>query len=219
MSEERNAGIEIRIGELLVRAGVVTNSDLLEAEKLSKQMKMQFGRILIMSGCLTEHELTCALEAQRLIREELLTVDLACEALCHAAHNEPMTLEAALRELNIVPQFGTATFALAEVILEANILQPEKLEMALETSVSTNAPLPDVLVEFGELAPSLALVLRDILTEIKSGTLNGPVAVGKIRAAYAAWQKAEESARAKSFGFNHARSGSGSSRRAGPDVL
>jgi hypothetical protein len=37
----------IKIGELLVRAGILTGVDLSEAEKLSKHMQLQFGRVLI----------------------------------------------------------------------------------------------------------------------------------------------------------------------------
>ncbi len=182
----------IKIGELLVRAGVVTGVDLSEAEKLAKQMSLQFGRVLIMSGCLSEHDLDCALVAQQLIREELLTVEVACQALAVASQHQ-MPFEDALEALNVVPKYGTATVDLAELLADAAIIPGEMLEEALMTSLRTNVTLGDLLVKENAISPSLIPILNTMLADIAAGVLLEVEAINEIRKTYYIWRRAQDS--------------------------
>ncbi len=182
----------IKIGELLVRAGVVTGVDLSEAEKLAKQMSLQFGRVLIMSGCLSEHDLDCALVAQQLIREELLTVEVACQALAVAAQHQ-MPFEDALEALDVVPKYGTATVDLAELLADAAIIPGEMLEEALMTSLRTNVTLGDLLVKENAISPSLIPILNTMLADIAAGVLLEAEAINEIRKTYYTWRRAQDS--------------------------
>ncbi|MBS2004875.1 MAG: hypothetical protein JST44_25415, partial [Cyanobacteria bacterium SZAS LIN-5] len=184
--------IVIKIGELLVRAGIVTGVDLSEAEKLAKHMNLQFGQVLIMSGCLSEHDLDCALVAQQLIREELLTVDVACRALALASQHQ-MPFENALEALNVVPKYGTASVEMAELLADAAIIPGELLEQALMTSLATSVSLGELLVREHAISSSLIPVLNVMLADISAGNVQQEQAINEIRKNHHNWQRGLQS--------------------------
>ncbi len=57
----------VRLGDLLTGAGLLQASDLREAMLISKQQGLPVGRVLIMSGYLTEQHLQAAVQAQSLL--------------------------------------------------------------------------------------------------------------------------------------------------------
>jgi hypothetical protein len=181
----------IRIGELLVRSGVITTYDLSEAEKLSAHMKVQFGRLLIMAGCLTEEALECALEAQQLVRDGLLNAEIACEALAFAVQ-ENIPLRQSLEMLDCLPQFGTATLRLAELIHDANIIDDEKLHDAFDTSMESNRPLPEVLVEMNMISPGLLTIMTRIQEQIRNDTLDRDDAINELKGTFKIWTRADK---------------------------
>ncbi|MDR3613910.1 MAG: hypothetical protein P4L53_10090 [Candidatus Obscuribacterales bacterium] len=178
----------IRIGDLLVRAGVVTAADCAEAERLSVEMKAQFGRLLILAGCLTEEALACALEAQAFIKQGVISFDIAIEALAFAVE-ENMTLEQALELLDLLPQFGTATLELAKLIGEARIVPEDNLIEALEHSVQTNIPLSEVLLAEQLISPDMLGLLTVLHEQIRTNSLDRALAVKDLRAEYAQWRR------------------------------
>ena len=181
----------IRIGELLVQAGVITAYDLSEAEKLSSHMKVQFGRLLIMAGCLTEEALECALEAQQLIKEGMLNSQIACEALAFAVQ-ENIPLRQSLEMLDCLPQFGTSTLRLAELIHDANIIDEEKLHDAFDTSMETNRPLPEVLVQMECISPGLLSIMLRMQEQIRSETLDRDDAINELKGTFKIWKRADK---------------------------
>lgn len=181
----------IRIGELLVRSGVITTYDLSEAEKLSAHMKVQFGRLLIMAGCLTEEALECALEAQQLVRDGMLNSEIACEALAFAVQ-ESIPLRQALEMLDCLPQFGTATLRLAELIHDANIIDEEKLHDAFDTSMETNRSLPEVLVEMHCISPGLLAIMTRMQEQIRNDTLDREDAINELKGTFKIWTRADK---------------------------
>jgi hypothetical protein len=178
----------IRIGDLLVRAGVVTAADCAEAERLSVEMKAQFGRLLILAGCLTEQALACALEAQAFIKQGVISFDIAIEALAFAVE-ESMSLEQALELLDLLPQFGTATLELAKLIGEARIVPEDNLIEALEHSVQTNIPLSEVLLAEQLISADMLGLMNVLHEQIRTNSLDRPIAVKDLRAEYALWRR------------------------------
>ena len=77
----------IRIGELLIKAGFVTKEDLDEALEIAKQSGQLVGRVLTMSGFLTEQRLKSTLRAQEHLKQGGITLDTALQALELADRN------------------------------------------------------------------------------------------------------------------------------------
>jgi hypothetical protein len=78
---------EIRIGELLVKAGFITTADLNEALEIAKHSGQLIGRVLTMSGFVTEDRLKAGLRAQEHLREGQISLDTAVRALALADRN------------------------------------------------------------------------------------------------------------------------------------
>lgn len=182
----------IKIGQLLVLSGLVSAADITEAEKLSRHMQIPFGRLLIMGGCLNEETLDAALEAQKLIREGLVSVDVACQALV-ACVQQKVPLTQALEMLDLVPQYGKSTAVLADLIKRANIVSSDLIEVALAESIETSAFLGDIMVRDHVVPPALLPLLHRILDRIRGGSTEGNEAITEIRATYGMWQRAHAS--------------------------
>ncbi len=67
-SSHRGELAHIRVGELLVEAGIVSSSEMTEAIQVSKRLGVPIGRVLTMSGWVPEPLLEATLQVQHLMR-------------------------------------------------------------------------------------------------------------------------------------------------------
>lgn len=181
-----------RLGTLLEKAGIVTSGDIAEAVAVSKRLQTPIGRVLIMSGCVTERTLTAALEAQAMLRDRTIHVEAAIEALTRVA-NERITLSEALTQTDKVPQPGTSTNKLGEILIQFGLIDNKTLEAALQTSAESGMPLGSSLVCLGAIPPSLLPLLLRTQEQIRDGAMTMQEAVEDFQSAYAVWKRAEES--------------------------
>ena len=128
---------DIRLGTLLEKAGVVTSGDIAEAVAVSKRLQTPIGRVLIMSGCVTERTLTAALEAQVLLREKRINLEAAIEALVRVAQ-EKISLKDALRKTDKIPQVGASTNRLGEILIQFGLINKATLDQALRSVAAAN---------------------------------------------------------------------------------
>jgi AraC-like DNA-binding protein len=77
----------IRIGELLIRAGFLSQTDLEEALEIAQTTDQRIGQVLLRSGFLTTQQLQYALSVQEQIRAGSLSVERGIEALKLSAIN------------------------------------------------------------------------------------------------------------------------------------
>lgn len=135
----------IRLGELLSQVGMVQPDELTEAIQTSADTGLPIGRVLIMSGFLTDQELQAAVQAQSLIKDRIIELDLALAALAKVSQ-EGVTLEQALRTLGWVNKRAASTAKLGEFLVMAELVTEEQLREALRTSQETGLPLGRILV-------------------------------------------------------------------------
>ncbi len=188
---------KVKLGELLVDAGIVTFGDLTEAIQVSRRLSVPIGRVLLVSGCVTEYLLEAALEAQPLVKDGTITRESAVEALRKAY------LEGSAREKPIdvdqISEDGQAlTKRLAELLIDSEIVTQEQLDQAMETSYSTGMPLGSALVLEGVLSPALFPSILRIQRNIREGRLSRQEGIDEIKSTFLHWMKAEESL-SKSF--------------------
>ena len=86
----------IKIGELLVVAGLVSQENLDSSVSLSVKMRMPLGRILSMHGYMGEDMLENALEVQDMIRSGSITLQDAVQVLQNMKHQN-VPVQAALK--------------------------------------------------------------------------------------------------------------------------
>ena len=88
----------ILIGELLVQADFLAEVDLAEALEIAADTQQKIGRVLVISGFITEEDLVNGLAAQTKMREGTLGLEAGL-SLLRLAHDSNITFDAALAQL------------------------------------------------------------------------------------------------------------------------
>lgn len=186
---------QIKVGELLVLTGVVSSGDITEAIQVSKRLQMPIGRVLTMSGCVSEEILQATLECQPLVREGLVPVDSAISAL-REVYRKGSTLQEALETLDCHLNYGSGGSAnLADLLVDSNIVSPEQMEQALRASFESGMPLGSALVLQGTLSAAFFPSILSVQEQLKESILTRAEATEELKSAFLVWLKAEESLR------------------------
>lgn len=163
--------IPVRIGGLLISAGLIRADQMQLALSQARSTNKKIGEVLSSSKLVSEEELSCALELQRLIKAGNITVEMGTRAL-KQAHEKQRNVHAALADMGYSDEKALKTNDLASILLEACIISKEQLQQASWNAAKNYLPLGRNLVLAGALSPSLlgasltALVLlRDNVVE------------------------------------------------------
>ena len=182
----------VRIGDLLTEAGIVTRGDVVESIQISKRMNLPIGRVLVMSGVLTELLLTAALQVQEMLKENKLTMEQAHEVLNHV-HTHQCSLDAAMEAVDCKPTTDFSRSKLGLLLVDSDIVTPEQVEEALAASFGSGIPLGSMLVLQGMLSAQLLPGILDAQERLRAGRINHIDAVAEIRTQFDYWAHANDS--------------------------
>lgn len=173
---------QIRIGDLLLQSGIVTSDYIRNALHNFEQRGLPIGKVLVMSGYLTEFQLRTALEVQSLVNDGLLPLDVGTSVL-QIAHRDKVPLAEALQSSGFVQPEDQATNKLGQLLVSAEVVTSKELEDGLQTNVRTGLPLGHIFCFKGFV--SQALVHTALLAQqlIRRGMIDRDHAIGGIRAA------------------------------------
>lgn len=152
MIGKKNSAHPTHTGQLLANAGIITQANLNEALSLAKKACMPLGRVLLMSGSVTETELSSTLTAQRLMREGVLPQDYAINVL-KVALRGAIPFEEALRRQGWKPQSHKPSNEVGELLVGINLISSDELACAIERMHHHRLPLGRVLVADGLVKP------------------------------------------------------------------
>jgi len=144
-----------RFGDLLVQAGLLSPTQLQEAMTESRNKKLQIGQVLVMSGALSSKDLQMVLEAQSMLRDKSIDINLAVQCI-KVARKIGSSFADALQDYDESLAKKARTGKLGELLVEAGIINEEQLSNSMEQSVNTGMPLGRVLV-LNRAIPSEAL--------------------------------------------------------------
>lgn len=156
-----------KLGELLIESGFVTPEQLDDALHKSFATGLPFGRLLVLSGDLSEAHLSAALNAQILIRDAKVTKDQACEAL-RSARARQMSVEMSLADKGYLQLPSKQNLRLGELLEMAGVLEQSELMNAVEIGLVNQSPIGQILVELGYMSEQLlhcALCLQTLVGE------------------------------------------------------
>lgn len=179
----------IKVGDMLVRANVVSSSDITEAIQVSKRLNIPIGRVLISSGCVTEKLLHSALDLQSLIRDGEIQLDSAVKAL-EGIEKSGSSVKDALDQLDFRPTYGKGNNNLADLLIDSNLVSEEQVDDALKTAFEHGTPLGSTLVFQGALSPNFFPSISAIQEKVSKGELNHSDAINELQAAFTLWMKA-----------------------------
>lgn len=146
-----STGNAVKLGELLIRSGILTSQQLLESIELAKQTGTPIGRMLVMCGTVSENVLHGSVQIQSLLRENQLDLDAAI-ALLTMVHADDIPLEEAMERSGRKVEARKPTVKLGELLLEGGFLLPEELEKFLADSADAGLPLGRIILLYGTIS-------------------------------------------------------------------
>jgi hypothetical protein len=177
-----------RLGDLLVNAGVVTSSDIVEALQVSKRLHTPLGRVLLASECLDEANLKAALEAQASVRHGA-SLDSATESLKLSVDKSIPYCEAAKEvDHRNGPVYWCQTVGV--LLTDAKVVTAEQLARATTTSLEESVALPLVLVRENVLTTDFLQFVDKIYNELLELKVSRYEFVSRIQEAHRLWTKA-----------------------------
>lgn len=144
-TSEHKKSPQVLIGDLLVKAELVTLGQFADAMPISLKTGLPVGRVLIGSGYLSEEKFKAAVQAQSLIRDSLLHFDLAIKALRMVSERN-ISLENALNELGWRSEYYESTNRLGNLLVDSQCATRENVDDALDECFTSGLPLGRILV-------------------------------------------------------------------------
>ncbi len=173
---------DLPIGEVLVRAGLVSQNNIDDAVKDAGTRERLIGRTLVSRGLLSNEQLQAALQAQSLLRDGVVDSYKAFKALSHAGVSG-LSFEEALSGLNadrVVKAFEH-TSKLGELLEEAGVVSAQDLERAYHQSIGSGNPLGVVLVSEGLLTNSYVDAALELQIRVRDGMFSREQAIEALR--------------------------------------
>ncbi|CAN5432677.1 hypothetical protein BH11CYA1_BH11CYA1_41510 [soil metagenome] len=170
------------IGEILVKAGVVSQTHIDEAVKESGTRQRLLGRTLVERGWLTSNQLRAGLEAQSFLRDGMVDSYSAMRALSIACNFDKSFAEALSEVLpNAAPPSISSTCKLGELLLSAEILDLATLEAANTKSLENHEPLGKVLLADGLLTESYLDAALELQMRVRDGLFSREQAIEALK--------------------------------------
>jgi tetratricopeptide (TPR) repeat protein len=156
-----------RIGELIETLGLLSRRDWQEALQVSQETGLPLGKILVMSGHLTNDLLNAVIEAQTMLREGQLDLLTASAALGKIQESN-CTFQQALDLIGFKPP-EKPFYLLGDLLLDAGFIRPKQLQRALEQSNATGLPIGRTLVHSGFIPDGLLTMAINAQVLLRDG--------------------------------------------------
>lgn len=155
-----------RLGELFLETGIVDLSAVSEGLSIARRTSFPIGRVLVMTGWVSDHDISCALEVQNLLRDGKIDKSLGKDLL-RFAHLNKVDINEAFR-LNGLTRSGDPSSRLGRLMLAAGVANEEMLSRANREAKRLNHTLGSALVMLRVITPktldgalNLQIMLRD----------------------------------------------------------
>ena len=166
---------DLLLGELMVHANVITQTQLDDAVKLSANKHLQLGQMLIMAGNISPRDLQAAVDAQSMLRDR--SVDQPTAAKClKIATKTGMSFADVYRD-QIGQRSDSSTNKLGELLLDSRLIDREQFGKAMQRSLATGLPLGRILVLNGAISEHILTEALEIQVRIRDGMLDRMEAV------------------------------------------
>lgn len=135
----------LKIGTLLLQAGIVTEEDLADSVQVAKRMRLPLGRVLVGTGFLSDEILNASLSAQSLIRDSIVPHEVGVKAL-KAVNKRGITFEDALSEYGLHSDQLEFTTKLGQLLVDSGMISVLQRNEGLQTALAAGLPIGRVLV-------------------------------------------------------------------------
>ena len=180
-----SSALPIKIGDLLIRANILTPEDFEDAVKLADKMRHPLGRILQMNGYCSEANLEDALNIQQRITDKILTLESGVKAV-EMVIRQGVDVDTAIRRLNPVAtkrQEMKAKNVVGDLLAMTNIITQKQFADAINLSLDTRLPLGMVLIDIGAVSVHVLECAVTMLEYTQAGVISSEQGTHALRLA------------------------------------
>lgn len=167
---------DIRVGELLVRAGVIGEDELRSAVQTAQDENLHLGQVFVKNGILTNEQLRAAIDAQTALKDKQCDARTGFRAL-RTALKSKNTFEMSLSEVKRTASAGGPSNRLGGFLLEAKLITWEQFQNALTESLQSGLPLGRCLILNGALPASTLELALELQVRVRDEVLGREEAV------------------------------------------
>jgi hypothetical protein len=178
----RSYPTDILIGELFVKAGVISQKQLDDTVRAAGSKHLHIGQMLTMSGMIQHRDLQAAVDAQSMLRDKVIDMAMASRCLKVAVKTGASFGDLVREELAIEQQASTQTNRLGEILMDAKLINRAVLDAAMQRSLATGLPLGRILVLNGSLSDSLLRTALEIQVRVRDGMMDRDEALQALKA-------------------------------------
>jgi hypothetical protein len=160
-----------RLGNILTGLCLVPEAALEEALLITRQTELPLGSILLLTGHINERELRAIIQAQSMLKDELVSEDLISAAM-PIARTSNASFETVLKQLKWYRDTEIKTNRLGELLLAAQLISHIGLAKGLANSRLTMLPLGRTLVMTGSITPRVLKQSLKIQEDIRLKTVS-----------------------------------------------
>jgi hypothetical protein len=182
VDKKKNSGSP-RIGELFVEAGLVKQQTVSECLLISKNTQLPLGRVLIMSGHVTEPDVDCAVQAQEMIKSGQVTRETA-KRLVRMVHCNKVSIEEAQAMELFEKSFSMPFVQVGQLLFAAKILSEEVLSDATRRCALKQAPLGKFLADEGLISEDLLISALNCIIFVRDHLMTRSDAVSVLRSVH-----------------------------------
>lgn len=162
-------------GTLFVGAGFISPSQLEEAKKTASSLNVPLERALIMLKMVIDDSVQKVLEADDMVANGVISVDMAVRAL-RLARQHSMSLEDAVGTLGQVHKktgrVQTITTPLTELLLKANMVTGEQVGRAIQQAQDTGMQTGRILVLNRDVSSWMMTAALNALILVRDGKID-----------------------------------------------
>ena len=173
-------GTNLLIGDLLRSAKIIELHDLTNALQVASKTSLPVGRVLVMVGLVTSEIVQAAVQAQSLVRDHLITAEVAAEALYLVAYQR-ISMDEALLRLSAIPSDNVQTNKLGDMLVASELISIQQRDEAMVSSQSLGLPLGRILVCKNILPEEIVEAAINIQVLLRDGSLGSDQAIDVLR--------------------------------------
>lgn len=181
MNEFEGSG-SLRLGELLVTAGILGKSDVEGHIALARFMGLPLGNLLVREGKISRDLLKVAIRLQIILAERLISLELVCRVLRDIAA-ETCSVDEMLNSLDSYSE-KVRSCRLGELLVDAGLISEISLGRALVNSNEARKLLGQILVQQGALSAELVGAALSAQEKVRARLIDYKAAVAQLRQIY-----------------------------------
>ena len=182
--QSTNKPQDVMIGELLVKAQIISQKQLDDCVRQSGMKRLHLGQMLMMSGYITPRDLQAAMDAQAMLRDNTIDSELAVKCL-RMAYKQGLTFADVVNNQQAIEQekAESAIWTLGHLLHEADVATQMQLDAAYQRSNATNIPTGRILILNGVITEHLLSRALDLLVKARDEVCTREEAVEAMRVA------------------------------------